>query len=232
MEIEKAIPDFEPSKEEKRADFIVSSGRAITSLIPGLGQLGSIIADYHLPARQKRVEDFLFAVRDELDLLENRIDQEYIKSDEFAYILEQCIKGSAENYQNEKLGVFRSVLINSALKGKIDQDDKEYFLSLVNNLTALHIKILRILWNPKEYLKENNIQENEISGGFGNFFPKFLPDVDINILTSAFEDLHRYDLINTGKSIFTTMTSGQGFQLLGGRLSGLGTKFIEFCSTS
>ena len=49
------------------------------------------------------------------------------------------------------------------------------------------------------------------------------------VVKSAFGDLHQAGLINTDKSIFATMTSAQGLQLLGGRVSDLGNRFIHFC---
>jgi len=50
------------------------------------------------------------------------------------------------------------------------------------------------------------------------------------VMESTFGDLHQYGLVNTDKSIFMTMTSGQGLQLLGDRLTDIGKGFVMFCT--
>ncbi|GAB3309125.1 hypothetical protein GCM10027428_05140 [Haliea atlantica] len=64
------------------------------------------------------------------------------------------------------------------------------------------------------------------------FFPVAVPGVNVEVIKSAFGDLYQYGFLNTDKSIFSTMTSGQGLELLGrgGRVTELGKKFIQFCS--
>ena len=42
---------------------------------------------------------------------------------------------------------------------------------------------------------------------------------------------HSFGLINTDKGIFGTMTAGQGLELLRGRVSNLGLRFMEFIKT-
>jgi hypothetical protein len=54
--------------------------------------------------------------------------------------------------------------------------------------------------------------------------------VEVEVIKSALGDLHQAGLINTGKSIVATMTSSQGLDLLTGRASALGKRFITFCA--
>ena len=77
---------------------------------------------------------------------------------------------------------------------------------------------------------ENEIPKSSISGGFDSFFPTVLPGIDIEVIKMAFGDLYQNGLISTDKTIFNTMTSGQGLQLLGDRVTKLGKTFIKFCS--
>ena len=112
----------------------------------------------------------------------------------------------------------------------ISEDEKEYFLNLVNTLSVLHIRILKFMTEPIAYLKDNNIPHDRIRGGFSQFFPVAIPGIDIDVIESAFGDLYRYGLISTDKSIFNTMTSGQGLDLLGNRVTQFGASFIGFCT--
>jgi len=58
------------------------------------------------------------------------------------------------------------------------------------------------------------------------------PGINTDVLRSAFQDLYLQGLTNTDKQIFGTMTYGSGVQIIEGRLSEHGKKFIAFCSLS
>jgi hypothetical protein len=119
---------------------------------------------------------------------------------------------------------------NAAIGTNIADDEKEYFLSLVNNLSALHLRILSFMANPNSYIEANGIPAEKIRGGFSSFFPIAIPGVELEVIKSAFGDLYQTGLIGTDKTIFASMTSGQGLQLLGDRVTGLGKRFISFCT--
>ena len=119
--------------------------------------------------------------------------------------------------------------MNAAIRKDVKQEEKEYFLVLVNNLSVLHLRILSFMTEPKAYLAHLQIDERQVRGGFTEMFALVLPGVDPKIVESAFGDLYQLGLITTDKSIFHTMTSGQGLQLLGNRVAPLGRKFIDFC---
>jgi len=84
---------------------------------------------------------------------------------------------------------------------------------------------------PDKYLEEAGIPKENITGGFSNFFPVAIPGVSLEVIRSAFGELNRYGFTNTGESIFGTMTAGQGLDLLRGRVTELGNRFIRFCTT-
>jgi hypothetical protein len=48
------------------------------------------------------------------------------------------------NYQVEKLDALRNILLNSMFRTDIEQEVKEYLLNVVENLTNLHIRLVRI----------------------------------------------------------------------------------------
>jgi hypothetical protein len=146
-------------------------------------------------------------------------------------MFEQAFRGVAENYQKEKLKIFRGILLNSAIRQDVKQEEKEFFLSLANNLSVLHIRILRFLGDPKDYVEEQGIDPSSVQGGFRDIFRRLMPEIDTSIIESAFGDLFQLGLIGTDKTIFHTMTSASGLHLVGDRVNDLGRKFIEFCKT-
>jgi hypothetical protein len=109
-------------------------------------------------------------------------------------------------------------------------DEKEFFLNLVTTLSVLHIRILKFMAEPKRYLEAYGIPAGRIYGGFSQFFPVAIPGVDVKVIEAAFGDLYQYGFINTDKTIFVTMTSSQGLDLLGNRVTDLGKRFTSFCT--
>jgi len=204
--------------------------KAAAATTPFCGGIASLMSDYIPSGKFQRLEEFAKQIAKDLGELSNRIDEKITQTDDFAFIFEQCFRGVAENYQKEKLEAFRAILINSALAIDYSQNEKEFFLSLVNRLTVLHIQILKFATKPCEYLEENNIPKEKIQGGFSSFFPIAIPGVSLEVIKSAFSELHQYGLLNTQVDIFHTTTAAQGLQLLGDRSTELAKKFIDFCT--
>lgn len=220
-----------PEKSQSNiGEHILNIFKAAAATVPYCGWIASLMSDYIPSAKFKRLESFAKQLAEDIKNLGDKLDEKYIKSDEFAFIFEKCFRGAAENYQKEKLDAFLGIMLNSVLRKDAPEDEKEYFINLVNSLSVLHIRILTFISKPIEFLKENNIPNEKIQGGFSQFMPIAIPDVDLEVIKSAFQDLYQSGLINTDKSIFSTMTSSQGLQLLGNRGAKLGNKFIEFCT--
>jgi len=209
---------------------LVNIFKAVISNFPVGSGIASLMSDYIPSQRLLRLEEFSNNIANDLDRFKESINEEIITTEEFAYIFEECFRGASQNYQKEKLGAFRAILVNSAQTNSIPNDEKEYFINLVNTFTPLHMRILKFMAMPEVYLEENNVSVSNIQGGFSTFFPAALPGVDIEIIKMAFNDLFKNGFINTDKSIFNTTTSSQGLQLLDNRVSVLGDKFIKFCS--
>lgn len=209
-------------------ELIVNIFKAVLATAPFGGGIASLMTDYIPSARFKRLEDFAAKTAEDLKNHADEVDETYLKTDDFAFMFEKCFRGAAENPQKEKLDAFRGILVNSAIRRDLSEEEKEYFLNMANTLTALHIRILTFMAEPLAYLEAAGISQNQIQGGFRQFFPVAIPGVELDVIRSAFGDLHRFGLTNTDQGIFSTMTAGQGLQLLGGRVSSFGEQFIRF----
>lgn len=211
------------------AEAVLNIFKAVLASAPFAGGISSLITDYIPSSRFRRLEAFAEQVAQDLKNVAAKVDALYLKTDEFAFVFERAFRGAAEHYQREKLDAFRGVLVNAAIRKDIQQEEKEYFLVLVNNLSVVHLRILRFLTEPKRCLAELNIEERNIGGGFSEMFGTILPGLDPKVIESAFGDLYQIGLISTDKNIFHTMTSSQGLRLLDNRVTPLGGRFIDFC---
>jgi hypothetical protein len=216
-------------RESRLADTILSILKVGVSATT-FGVFANLISEFIPNKRFLRLEKFAQEIAEELSKLDNKIDTNFITTDEFAFIFEQCFKAASENYQKEKLDSFKTIIVNSAINNKIDNDEREFFLNLTNSLTVLHLKILKFMYNPYKYLSDNNIPESLINGGFEEFFPRVFPNVDLEIIKMAFDDLFKYGLLTSDKGIFHTIMTVSGFGALIKRVSKNGERYINFIS--
>lgn len=212
-------------------EVIVNIFKAILASLPFSGGIASLMTDYIPSSRFKRLEDFATKTAEDLRNHADKVDEAYLKTDDFAFMFEKCFRGAAENPQQEKLDAFRGILVNSAIRQDLSEEEKEYFLNLANALTALHIRILKFMAEPISYLEAAGIPQNQIRGGFSEFFPVAIPGIELDVIRSAFGDLYRFGLTNTDQGIFSTMTSARGLHLLGDRVSRFGERFIQFITS-
>jgi hypothetical protein len=218
----------------KASEHILNVLKAGLSTAPFMGGIASLIEDYIPTSKKRRLEEFAMRVAEDLSALQSKVQDSTVLTDNFAHVFEECFRGAAENYQKEKLDSFRGILVNSAIGIRVEESENDYYISLVSSLSVLHIQILRFMANPIDYLYANGIERLSIRGGFTEFFPVAIPNVSIDAIKSAFGDLYSSGMINTDKSMFGTMTSGQGIDLIGqdgGRVSPFGKRFIQFCTS-
>lgn len=213
-----------------QVEHILNILKAGLATAPFCGGIASLMTDYIPSSKQRRLEEFAERLAEDLNELKDRVDENKILTDEFAFLFEKCFRGVAENYQAEKLEAFKAILVNAALGINLSEEEKEYYLNLVNSLSVLHIRILRFMVDPRSYLEHNQIPVDKIRGGFSHFFPIAIPGIELEIIKSAFSDLYQYGLISADKIIFATTTAGQGLDLLGDRVTSLGRRYVEFCT--
>lgn len=123
--------------------------------IPVLGPaLSSLLSEYIPERRQNRLYEFLDDFLTELKNLKEdnaaKIDIDYLYSEEFGYIFEETLQLVTKAYQKEKKIAFKNILLHSLLDKEVDQDIKEIYLHLVDELTDFDIFILRKIHNGYE----------------------------------------------------------------------------------
>jgi hypothetical protein len=217
-------------KSTGTAENIINIFKAAASMNPYSGAIASLISDYIPNQKHLRLEEFAQKIAQDLESFKNEVNDDYIKTNEFAFIFEKCFKGAMENYQTEKVEAFRAVLINSLRNKSVSQNEKEFFLNLIDRLSLTHIRILWFMANPHQYLDDRKIPRTNVEGSFGHFFPRVMPDIALDHIKLAFQDLYNYGFINTDKSVFGTMTSSSGYDLIASRVTKSGSAFIDFIS--
>jgi len=226
-------------KIQRKIESIVRESDAANSILQifktGLsatkfGPFANLITEYIPNKRFLRLEKFAEDLAGEIKKIEDNIDIDFIKTDEFAFIFEQCFKAASENYQKEKLDAFKAIVINSLTDYRLDNYEREFFLILTNSLTVLHIKILKFLCCPHEYLSENGISESLLTGKFTDFAPAVFQGVMIQTIMMAFDDLYKYGLISSDYEHFDDKNTSDGFEKIKDGITMYGAEYYGFIS--
>lgn len=230
--MEKALVKLGKKIKDKIGENTFNIIKAIFSEIPGGSAFTSLINDYIPSKKHERLIKFTKQLAEDLKNLKGEVKEGYVSTEEFAYLFEQTYRAVAENYQKEKLDMFRGLLINSIKKDMpyITPEEKEFFLNLLKRLEVLHIKLLKFFYNPQKYIIDIGSNPSLVKEfSFGDTINFYMQEVSIDSIKLAHEELYRYGLLNTDKSIYNTMTAGRGLQIVQGRISDFGKRFVEFC---
>lgn len=215
----------------RSADCIQNLFSSITSLTLVGTPFASLINSFIPSRRMLRLEEFVKEIAKSLEDVEDRIDSEYLNTDEFAYLFEHCIKSAADNYQEEKLNVYKAILVNSLLPTDNTQADKEFYLNLTNQLTTIHLIVLLFCSDTFQYLEEQGIPPQKVTGNLETSLISIFKEFEFGTIRMAINDLSRSGLINLDIGSLRTMTSNQGMNLIGdNRLTESGKRYVDFIS--
>lgn len=217
-----------------KGDVAHTAAKAAIAAIPAIG--GSAAEFFSLivsPPISKRRDEWIESIVEGLRNLEKQIDDfsvEGLKDDEsFITTVSHATQIALRNHQAEKMNALKNAVLNSALPNAPDDDLQLIFLGYVDSSTEWHLRILKFLDDPSEWLKQNRIPAPNIHMGATS-----------TVLETAFQDLKGkrpfYDLIVKdlyGKGLLGvdslhTMMSASG--VMAQRTTPFGKQFIDFVS--
>ena len=222
---------YEPSKESAQ-DYAHTVVRAGLGAIPFGGTAAiEIFNRIVTPPIERRRDEWRQLVGERLQQLdeEGEIDLESLVADEiFATTMLQATQVAIRNHHEEKIEALRNAVVNAALPNPPDESIQLMFLNLVDIFTVWHLRLLRLLQNPKGWFEDNNKQT-----------PSFAMSSTIaGLLTAAYPELSNqrqfYDLVineldakglSTGSGTHVVMSATGAFEK---RTTELGDRFLQF----
>ena len=100
----------------------------ISNLFPLLGNALSARASIKNEKTHRFIQDVLVDVNTRLWRLEQRLDKEYMKSEDFANFLHKTLIKVALDLRKEKIKLFSSIIVNSVLIGNASENDTRKYL--------------------------------------------------------------------------------------------------------
>ena len=136
-----------PLIEEYIKDFVVNN----LILSPATKRRDRWIDEYLSKAYQLITEKVAFSV------VENLPNNEL-----FLTVVLQATSIALRNHQKEKLEALSNAIVNSVLTTSVNDDINLVFIDLVDELKVSHLRLLRMLYEPDRYSKEESAFLNEL----------------------------------------------------------------------
>ena len=202
------------------------------SPVPVFG--GSVTAFIDLlvgPSLQKRHDEWIKQIADAVQEIAERLDDfDPHKLQENQVLITAVLTTSAlaiKTHQSEKLDSFRRAIVNSVLPGAPEEFEQMTFLRFVDELTPLHVRMLRLLDDPGGWFDGHGIPRPDLmSAGLWAIFEPGLPALAGK---REMSDLALMDLMS--RSLTLHMTVGgmmSGSALWARRSSDFGRQFLAF----
>lgn len=171
---------IDPSEIPKNESDDIAYGltKAVLSVVPAAGEIFSLLV---VPPIQQRWEQWMKSVAEELSHIREKFDgfeiRELARNEEFITTLLSATQIAVRNHDRDKIGALRNAVINCAIGPGIDSDRQAIFLGYIDELTPLHLRVLKYLDAPKLWHSQQGTSFPEENFDFNIFIHKDLPEL-------------------------------------------------------
>lgn len=200
--------------------------------VPMVGGVLSDIAGTIIAKRQdRRLNEFLVTLAEQFKKLEDRVDTQFIQTDEFQDLAEDIFSKAAESRQQEKLDAFRSIFLNTVLSNRPSYEAAAEIADLIDRWQARHVILVRILADPAAADREMGGAVGPgggITTSINQIIRKLLPEWDDDQIDRTWSDLYDAKIHRTPGT--ETMMTDSGIRQLENRLTDFGKKVAQYIS--
>lgn len=218
-----------PLPSQTNAELAQAIIRAGLSVVPAGAAVAELLA-FLQPSFDRRRDAWLQRLADGFQELKGRLDAaefEALRHNElFVTVVFSATQAATRTHQPEKLEALRAAVINSALPMAPDEHTQLMFIRFVDELTALHLRILSYGRDPAGWLARNNIERpNIIAGARSAILEAGLPELQGrgDVYGLAMNDLNARGLIGVPISGMVSQ-----YALYDKLTSPLGDRFLDF----
>lgn len=205
-----------------KKEIILDTLASVSSIAPWVGgPVSSVLSGKSISHKMERVNEVLLNMAEGIKGLESEIPKNYVKTEEFQELLEETLKKSAKERNDEKRKAYSAFLIN-AIKNPTDDtyDEKLRFLRTLEEMQIGHIYILRAMMLQPDPNPAN------IVGSVNSTLKKRLPSIPpdrIKDLAEQLTDMKVANLANLNGNI-----TSRGAEELQSRITPYGHRFIRY----
>jgi hypothetical protein len=160
-----------PLPSQTNAELAQAIVRAGLAVVPAGGAIAELLA-FLQPTFGRRRDAWLQQLADGFQELKDRLDApdfETLRDNElFVTVVFNATQAAMRTHQTEKLEALRAAVMNFALPMAPDEHTQLMFIRFVDELTALHLRVLSYLRDPAGWFVRHNIPRPDISMGSRN----------------------------------------------------------------
>ena len=116
----------------KNDDNTTPIAKAIEAVLASLNPLTAAIftgvTTYRSEKEMRFVKDVIVAVNERVYRLEQKLDKEYMKSEDYMNFLYKTLRMAASDARKEKQNLFANIMVNAAVKELADENDGRKYL--------------------------------------------------------------------------------------------------------
>lgn len=133
------------------AERVLDLASAIANLVPLIGGPAANILDGIAGARKEaRILEVLQGVSDDLRDFQSHAAEAYVKTEDFADLLEHTLRQAAQERSAEKRVLYRNILTMAITHPGGNYDEQRRFLKTLEDLASDHLVLLRALGREPE----------------------------------------------------------------------------------
>ena len=128
------MTESENPLESTTAETTIEIVSIALQAVPIAGGILSSTATFFLDRRKnERLNKFLVDLAEDLNQVQEKVNSDFVRDDEFRDLAEDIISKASETRQQEKLDALRAVFLNTVLSKKPKCDDVEEITTLIYN---------------------------------------------------------------------------------------------------
>lgn len=218
--------------EASVGDKLHALAKAGIGSLPLVGAAGTELFQMLIaPPLERRRQEWMDSVAEGLrDLQTSRgIDLEQLgKNEHFIDAVMQASTIALRTSNSEKRDALRNAILNAAMPHAIDDSRQQIYLTLVDVLTAWHIRILHLLADPLQWFRNNNreVPQYAMTSSLSRLLIDAYPELaqQRELYDQLAKDLFDKGLLSTN-GLHTMMSAQGAFER---RATALGLAFLAF----
>jgi hypothetical protein len=215
--------------DKSSVDDLHSMAKGAISCVPVVGGLvAELFQTVIVPPLVRRQQEWMEQIAAALNDLREKIGdfswESLVNNETFTDVVLHASQLALRNHQAEKLVALRNAVCNTALNIDIDDTHKLIFLRYVDEFTVLHLKLLDLLLDPREWEKKNNQSfPTLLMGGISHIVEHAIPELsgENETYVLIIKDLQARGLLsnfNIGTTMSGKASFREGAPILGGSL--------------
>jgi len=234
-ELASRASDRGPLPSQTKGDTVQAIVRVGLSIVPPGAAVAELINLVIQPALNRRRDAWLNDLAADVEKLKERPDaptlEQLSQNDVFVTVMLNASAAAMRTHQTEKLEALRAAVINAALPMPPGEQEQLMFVQLIDDLTPMHLQILRFMRDPAGWFEQHKIPKPEVTVGMWplilvSAFPSFAGDAEV--FSQVMSELVPLGL--AGYRMVAVEMSQQ--QLLEKLTTPLGDRFLDFITAS